>query len=633
MVAVGPKRIATNSPARYMSKSLRRSSAKSIPAAASETRVNAECNNTQPARHRNAMVEDKPNAPQELDQETQLDRTPPLPPLPPDPSELAEGRNDTVKAQEDVQKPAPAAAGWFGWWSRPDGYGSEGEKSKSAAKASEVVMAEAQRTPLPGTPIPDAVAQNTEEADQGKDPPVSSANATGTLEDVSPKLGHLSDPNKGTSSEPVKSWFGLWSSSQNQQATELDVPPEAARESGQAIFTEPETMEETPNQDLLSQHAEGTKATSEKPVRKNSAGWAFWSKERSKNDIVTPSGTQKQIGELAVADTPSQSHPEVAQFNEQQQQQAKGDTKVKGSREEAPKGKRAPNVRAGAVAPGNTPSHSPIRKEVKVAEPATSLVKAIIAPKTPQEQRTRNNLVLPSFEDTYIVAHVPSYLERVTQYVTASLNITPPPQPQTHVSILPTPPQIKKAIAIGVHGYFPAPLIQKVLGQPTGTSIRFANFAAAAIKSWTEQHQSGVDCEIEKVALEGEGFISERVDTLWKLLLNWLSHLRSADFILVGCHSQGVPVAIMLVAKLIQLGCLAKDTRVGVCAMAGVNLGPFAEYKSRLFGGGSAAELFEFSRPDSIVSKSYTEALNVVLRHGVRVTYVGSMDDQLVSLE
>ena len=86
----------------------------------------------------------------------------------------------------------------------------------------------------------------------------------------------------------------------------------------------------------------------------------------------------------------------------------------------------------------------------------------------------------------------------------------------------------------GVHGYFPAPLLQKVLGQPTGTSMRFANGAANAIQKWTAHH--GYSCEVEKVALEGEGKISERLELLWKLLLNWLEDIRKADFILVACH-------------------------------------------------------------------------------------------------
>ena len=88
---------------------------------------------------------------------------------------------------------------------------------------------------------------------------------------------------------------------------------------------------------------------------------------------------------------------------------------------------------------------------------------------------------------------------------------------------------------------------------------------------------------------------------------------------------------MMLVAKLIEFGCI-NSARVGVCAMAGVNLGPFADYKSRLFSG-SAGELFEFSDPQSAVSKRYENAIRIAVKQGVRIVYVGSIDDQLVSLE
>lgn len=100
---------------------------------------------------------------------------------------------------------------------------------------------------------------------------------------------------------------------------------------------------------------------------------------------------------------------------------------------------------------------------------------------------------------------------------------------------------------------------------------------------------------------------------------------------MIACHSQGVPVAMMLVAKLIAFGCL-NSAKIGVCAMAGVNLGPFADYKSRWISG-SAGELFDFAQPDSQVTKDYEAALDVALRFGVKVVYIGSIDDQLVSLE
>lgn len=241
-------------------------------------------------------------------------------------------------------------------------------------------------------------------------------------------------------------------------------------------------------------------------------------------------------------------------------------------------------------------------------------------------------MVSPSFRDTYPKVAHHGYLDRLTQYIGQSLRLTDARKPALHPLISEQPHKVKKAIAIGIHGFFPAALLQRVLGQPTGTSIRFANYAAASIKHWCQEHQPGIDVEVEKVSLEGEGLVGDRVNTLWKLLLNWLSHLRQADFILVACHSQGVPVAVMLVAKLIQLGILSSHARIGMCAMAGINLGPFLEYKSRFFGG-SALELFDFCDSKSRVSLAYADALEVVLRHGVRITFVGSLDDQLVSLE
>lgn len=234
------------------------------------------------------------------------------------------------------------------------------------------------------------------------------------------------------------------------------------------------------------------------------------------------------------------------------------------------------------------------------------------------------NQVLPRVKETYVLEESPSLLQSLGRF----LHYSKAQEPQ-HVCRTKDIPRIKRALSIGVHGYFPAPFIRSVLGQPTGTSIRFSNMAAEAIHKWTEGQ--GYSCEVEKIALEGEGRISERVDLLWKLLLNWMEKIRSADFVMVSCHSQGVPVAILLVAKLISFGCL-NATRVGICAMAGVNLGPFPSYRSRWISG-SAGELFDFALPFSPVSKDYEAALRCALDFGVRISYIGSIDDQLVSLE
>jgi hypothetical protein len=260
------------------------------------------------------------------------------------------------------------------------------------------------------------------------------------------------------------------------------------------------------------------------------------------------------------------------------------------------------------------------------AEPATkssaSKTNAVTTTKS-----TSNNLLLPSFRSTYRLKENPSILKQIAQVL---LRTQQPPA--NHVFLVQEPPKIRKALAIGVHGLFPATYLRTMIGQPTGTSIKFANHGAEAIRRWADSHGCE-DCEIEKVALEGEGKIGERVENLWKLLLNWIDQIRGADFIILACHSQGVPVSIMLLAKLIELG-VVTNARVGVCAMAGVSLGPFPDYRSGMgILMGSAAELWEFSNSESEISKRLEASMKAVLNHGARVTLVGSIDDQLVPLE
>jgi hypothetical protein len=68
--------------------------------------------------------------------------------------------------------------------------------------------------------------------------------------------------------------------------------------------------------------------------------------------------------------------------------------------------------------------------------------------------------------------------------------------------------------------------------------------------------------------------------------------------------------------------------------LAGVSMGPFPDYKSSMgMLMGSAAELWEFGNPDSEISQRYELALKAVLEYGVRITYIGSIDDQLVPME
>lgn len=435
---------------------------------------------------------------------------------------------------------------------------------------------------------------------------------------VSPAIGHDPAP---------RSWLGLWNYAAPPAQLERCDTNNTSDDSQKRLEIAQSTNDGSNKTDVVT--ATKTKAPGQPIEASKSYGWAFWTQEPTDSDD-SGKARRASVGELALAGSPSQSKPEIAQIDETYFPNKPGD-----QRRPLPA-----DINGIATTVDDHRNHGNRSTKPQAAAISTKMAKSEVPPV--KSKQSVANLLLPPLEHTYRTVEKAGLLQqlgRLLQYRKPSSNMR-------HV-YLQDPPRIQKALAIvsrnysstkndvtdigpeGVHGYFPAPLIRSVLGQPTGTSIRFANGAANAIQQWTARQ--GYSCNIEKVALEGEGKIAERLELLWKLLLNWLEDIRKADFVVVACHSQGVPVAIMLISKLISFGCL-HGARIGVCAMAGVNLGPFGDYKSRWISG-SAGELFDFGEPDSQVSKDYKAALDVVLRFGVRITYAGSIDDQLVSLE
>ncbi|EMC98189.1 hypothetical protein BAUCODRAFT_105292 [Baudoinia panamericana UAMH 10762] len=632
-VAKGATSESSDEPARRPSQSVSKSvrgSRKSVPLVAEPTRIHATSDALDKSRPR-FPSEEKLRRVEGTNESTSMEpkiTVEESAPLPPEPTVEANGDEKSLRSVDERPQ------SWFGWWSRPDGYGSDGDKGKASNKRRKLDIETASGTPLPGSPT-----QQPADAQQ-LDPNMPDLPSHTTIDAQEPQLQSVGQwegvqPGVSSSVTAAKTWFRLWSTAQNQQAAAdaqalegtAEPAPVAATSTDPAITV----TQDTPKPDDLPVETDRPKAS----------GWVFWSQDQPQKATASPGDTQKEVGEIAVADTPSQSHPEAAQFNEQREEQRPQATAKRTDTLLGPKRGRADRVKdqsaaSSAATPSDSKAHSPASSQAPSESGSVANDLDMPLPvKRWKVAQSRPNLVLPLFQDTYPTTPNLSYLERLATYLAQTLRLPgseAPPVAQ-HVYISPAPPKVRKAIAIGVHGFFPAAMFARVFGQPTGTSIRFASYAAASIKAWCQGHQPEIsDVQIDKVALEGEGLVDDRVSTLWKLLLNWLSHLRQADFILVAAHSQGVPVGITLLAKLIQLGCLSPHVRLGVCAIAGINLGPFLEYKSRLLSG-SALELFDFCDPFSKVSKSYNEALDICLRHGVRVTFVGALDDQLVSLE
>ncbi|KND89001.1 Uncharacterized protein TOPH_06256 [Tolypocladium ophioglossoides CBS 100239] len=494
------------------------------------------------------------------------------------------------------QRQAPPS-GWLGWWSK-----TPFTETQAGSTPNPTSQAENEPNELP----PSAPPTQTEPEPPAPTEPPSSAPAPAS-----------------------SSWFGFLSLASNatmKPDLTMNTEPE------EAPGKEPEdvVMKDAPSPPLSSQIREA--------APKAGSTWTFWSKDAPKTDgkVVEP-----ESGEIAVMGEGSEAHPKPmteGDVSGTPSKDAKGEVKPKEGRSTWRKSKRprpaslevdpqTPSPLNGSTAGANTTSELPVSQpETEVKVPSTKSDTSIKPVAESQASTTLPpNLLLPSFPSTYHMKENTSILQQIANFLLRTA------QPPTHhVFRVKDPPPVRKAIAIGIHGLFPATYLRPMIGQPTGTSLRFASLAADAIRRWADAHGCP-DCAIEKVALEGDGRISERVDNLWKLMLNWIDHIRSADLVILASHSQGVPVSIMLLEKLIDLGIIT-DAKIGVCAMAGVALGPFPDYKSSILMG-SAAELWEFGNPQSGNSLRFEAALKRVLDCGARVTFIGSIDDQLVPME
>lgn len=206
--------------------------------------------------------------------------------------------------------------------------------------------------------------------------------------------------------------------------------------------------------------------------------------------------------------------------------------------------------------------------------------------------------------------------------------------------------KIKKILIVGVHGFFPTKMIRPIIGAPKGTSLKFASEAEKAVIRYCLENdlideRETHNVSIQKIALEKEGKIFDRVDFFLEILTKWADELNDADFIFIASHSQGCVVSVILFARLIQLGILRHplQKRIGLLGMAGVNNGPFYSMDKTFFMKAYSAiehdsmlELFELTKFDSAQSMAYKEAMQIIINANVKICFIGSINDQLVPL-
>lgn len=205
----------------------------------------------------------------------------------------------------------------------------------------------------------------------------------------------------------------------------------------------------------------------------------------------------------------------------------------------------------------------------------------------------------------------------------------------------------RKISLLGFHGWFPTKLVQKVIGDPRRTSSRVVDMLETAILE-SEPLPPFLEgpASIYKFPLQGEGTIEERVekhfDELQKIVdiyshegMSSIDHLKESDTIILAAHSQGAPVAIILLAKLLDAGIVNPGKQnITVLTVAGIFHGPFPPLRKNLVvqyvEADAARQLFDLNDPDSKVSHLLAESLNKVLQSGINITCVASWLDQVV---
>ncbi|ANZ76820.1 BA75_03364T0 [Komagataella pastoris] len=202
---------------------------------------------------------------------------------------------------------------------------------------------------------------------------------------------------------------------------------------------------------------------------------------------------------------------------------------------------------------------------------------------------------------------------------------------------LPEPRKPQRVVIIGIHGFFPTKVLRPLIGEPTGTSVKFSNEAEQAVRDWAKEHNA--DITIQKIALEKEGNVISRVEFFLNEMKNWTEDINKADFVFFAAHSQGTPVSIILLAQLLSEGIIDDKRTIGILAMAGISNGPFFGIDQRFFvraystiENESMMELFEFQNMKTPLSKLYVQSIREIISHGAKIVFVGSIDDQLVPL-
>ena len=402
-------------PAIYLSRSMG-SSSRSLPLAATTTKLNITSNAPSPANGaakegqgpaaEGVLQSDinSENGPKLVSREEKAETS-----TPPQRPQVVDGGDPESKDKPpDDTKATTESASWLNWFSRAEN-----------AKGDDT--------------IPPSLGSNNEQtSNTNKDRPQSTMlqSSNDITTPAIPRRNSEPSPASPQAQEkpPTRSWLGLWGNATTQT---IVTRSESATGAAKTILDSSE-QEQSQDQKLV----EPDPVTAPLPPAESlgaqrSYGWAFWSRDQSKSDDEKQSPSSN-VGELALAGSSSQSKPENAVIDEARGVPSKVGKRQRPQSLDLPEEHKKPrNASVG------------VKKDV-APEPATAPPKA--KPATNAGSKTKrlpDNLVLPPFKGTYQTAAKRGVIQQLSRL----LHLGPQAGPK-HVDIVPNPPHIKRALAI-----------------------------------------------------------------------------------------------------------------------------------------------------------------------------------------
>lgn len=223
------------------------------------------------------------------------------------------------------------------------------------------------------------------------------------------------------------SWLGLWKDATIQPKNSMTVTNEEPIKEANHSPPPPEPTNDSEN--VSKPSSLGNPTALQPSALSKSAGWTFWSKDRSQDESSGPTGT---TGKLVLAELPSQSPPDNDVIVDTLKNKTKSGKQEKPQLADMPNGIESTELVKAQPSKGKTSSTAVVDSNTKSTEKPDVRTK-----KDPV------NLVLPAFKNTYKAVSKPSFIQQLSRL----LKYARPPDTR-HVNLLQEPVRIRNALAI-----------------------------------------------------------------------------------------------------------------------------------------------------------------------------------------